>query len=309
MFNVPILILAFNRPDTTARVLAAIQSVQAKQIYVCVDGARSDKAGEAKKVQAVRDLFNGLDWNVEVHRLFREQNLGCRDSVNGGINWFFEQVEYGIILEDDCLPDASFFPFCKNLLAKYKDDNRVFHIAGFNPMTMDKTESYLFSNFCLIWGWATWRRAWQQNDTNFGGLEELGQSAYFEKALPNKAARAYMIDKFENIKDGTINSWDYTWFHSILQKQGLCIIPSKSLIENIGLGGEATHTSKNEFGTIGKKASTMSFPLKHPDSVGEPLPAENLQFFYTTQKKQWLLLVNQIFPKKLVRMVGSLLDS
>ena len=132
MLNTPILFLVFNRPDTTQRVFAQIRKIQPKQLFIAADGARKGKEGEQERVAQVRKLIlEGIDWDCEVKTLFRDENLGCGKAVSEGITWFFKNVEQGIILEDDTLPDLSFFPFCEELLERYKDDERVAMISGY----------------------------------------------------------------------------------------------------------------------------------------------------------------------------------
>lgn len=305
MYDIPVLILAFNRPQTTAAVLQSLESIKPTKLYVCVDGARADRPKEASKVQAVKDLFKNLSWKCEVHTLFREHNLGCRDSVSGGITWFFEQESFGIILEDDCVAHPSFFQYCRELLLKYENEEDIFQIAGFNPINNATEDSYFFSNFSLIWGWATWRRAWEYFHQDFKDLDQLEDSTYFKKLLPNAAARSYMMDKFEKVKSGELNSWAYAWFYSILSEKGLCIMPTVNLIQNVGFGEHATLTVNNDLGTENLKAQAISFPLQHPDKITKPDPKQNEALFFTTQKKKWLLMVNQVLPKSVVRMVGN----
>ena len=159
----PVLFLVFNRPDTTKQVFEAIRQAQPPRLYIASDGHRSDREGEWEKVKTVRDyVVNNIDWDCEVKTLFREKNLGCRIAVSTAISWFFENEEQGIILEDDCFPDQSFFPFCEELLWKYQDDKRIMMITGTNSLGTWKSElqSYHFSIYGSIWGWATWKRAW-----------------------------------------------------------------------------------------------------------------------------------------------------
>jgi hypothetical protein len=164
--NTPVLFLIFNRPNTTEQVFEAIAKAKPRCLFVAADGPRTDKEGEAEKCQAVRDIIKRVDWDCEVKTLFREQNLGCKEAVSSAITWFFEQVEEGIILEDDCLPSDSFFSFCAELLEKYRDDKRIMMISGdnFQDGIQRGDASYYFSSVPWIWGWATWRRAWRLYD-------------------------------------------------------------------------------------------------------------------------------------------------
>ena len=163
MFDVPILFLVFNRPETTHQVFEAIKKQRPKYLFVAADGARTDKEGEAAKCEEVRKLIlENINWACEVKTLFRNENLGCGLAVSQAITWFFEQVEEGIILEDDCLPSGSFFSFCSVLLERYRNDEKVFMIGGFSllPENTKSKYDYFFNTFGGIWGWATWKRSW-----------------------------------------------------------------------------------------------------------------------------------------------------
>ena len=184
MNNVPILFLIFNRPETTELVMGAIRAARPQKLYVAADGPRGGKAGEAKRCAEARVLATQVDWACEVRTLFRERNLGCRNAVSSAITWFFEHEPEGIILEDDCLPSNDFFPYCADLLERHRDDERVMAICGsaYADIGPNYPSSYYFSYYADMWGWATWRRAWQHYDSGMkswpsfkaqGGLEAL----------------------------------------------------------------------------------------------------------------------------------------
>src|SRR5262249_20722231 len=160
--KIPVLFLIFNRPNTTARVMEAIRTAGPGRLYVAADGPRDGNADEAKRCAEVRRIATQVDWPCEVQTLFRERNLGCRQAVSSAITWFFEQEQEGIILEDDCLPSPSFFPYCAELLARFRNDERIMCITGCNFQQDMKgyPYSYYFSKYHHVWGWATWRRAW-----------------------------------------------------------------------------------------------------------------------------------------------------
>ena len=289
--NVPILFLVFNRPEQTKMSLERIRLAQPRVLYVHCDGPRTDRVGETEKVQQVRDLISeGITWECQVHTLYRPSNLGLRAGVYDAIGWFFKQEAYGIILEDDCVPDLSFFPFCGELLEQYKDDAQVMHIGCSNlaeDFTQDLPESYVFSNFSFVWGWASWRRAWERMALDLPGLDDF---------QVKNMADVYMLDKFQQTRAGANNSWAYAWFYTILNYQGLCIVPKVNLVENTGVGAAgATHTTgKNTHAQ--RRARSINFPLVHP-TVHIPDPALEKQFFYTSQKKRFRLLLWYILKK------------
>ena len=159
MFNTPILFLIFNRPEVTFAVFEQIQKIQPKYLFIAADGPRNYKENELCK--ATRDVVQKIDWDCELKTLFRNENLGCAKNVSSAIKWFFDHVEKGIILEDDCYPDLSFFSFCEELLNYYDNNDRIMAISGFNAqLGIKRTKhSYFFAEIPLVWGWATWRKA------------------------------------------------------------------------------------------------------------------------------------------------------
>ena len=269
MYDTPILFLIFNREDTTQRVFDSIRQQKPKHLFVAADGARKHKPGEAETCQRVRDIIKQVDWDCELKTLFRDENLGCKMAVSSAITWFFENVEQGIILEDDCLPDPSFFPYCEELLNRYKDDTRIGHITGNNFLsgTVEKAFSYDFCTYPHIWGWATWRRAWKNYDVNFPFWNE--QKDKRSDLLHNKRETIYfssfISDTIHN-RNG-INTWDIQWLFTLRTQNQLTIYPAVNLVTNIGLGdSNAVHTSKkSKKYTI--SASAISFPLRHPKCV------------------------------------------
>jgi hypothetical protein len=265
MFETPILFLVFNREDTTQKVFDAIRQLTPKYLFVAADGARKHKLGESEKCQRVRDIIKQIDWNCELKTLYRDENLGCKLAVSSAITWFFENVEQGIILEDDCLPDLSFFPYCEKLLGQYKDDTRIGHISGSNFLSgiIDNNLSYDFCSCPHIWGWATWRRVWQNYDVNFPFWEAQKEKRAF--LFQNKWEKIYFssfIPDVLNSRNG-INTWDTQyWFTLRLQNQ-LAVYPAVNMVTNIGMGDlNATHTSKKNIKM--PSATAMKFPLKQP---------------------------------------------
>jgi len=266
------LFLIFNRPDTTRRVFERIREVRPARLYVAADGARDERGEEANRCVEARAVIEDVDWECEVKTLFRDRNLGCKVAVSEAITWFFEQEEYGIILEDDCLPDPSFFQFCEELLELYKDDTRIGHIGGncFFPYCVDKQYSYNFSSFAHIWGWATWRRVWQNYDVNFSFWEKYKDDKKMRNSIFNNLREKIYFSSF--ISDAIsgrhhINTWDTQYFFTLRVQKQLSVYPTVNLVANIGLNSEnATHTSaKNEKFVL--PLSSVSFPLKHPQNI------------------------------------------
>jgi len=269
MFETPILFLIFNRPGTTERVFEAIKAQKPKYLYVAADGPRVDKDEEVEKCRQTREIINKIDWDCEVKTLFREDNLGCKIAVSSAINWFFKNVEEGIILEDDCLPSKSFFNYCEILLEKYRHDTRIMHISAENPLDTGFGEgSYYFSQIPHIWGWASWRRAWQKYDVEFHNFENFINDNLIENVFSEEYVQKYWNKIFSRVKDGRINTWDYQWTYALFVNNGLSINPNKNMISNIGFGVEgATHTSVAE-----KCANRQTFEINEIIHPGFILP-------------------------------------
>ena len=259
--NTPVLFLVFNRPETTKLVFEEIKKAKPPRLYIAADGPRGDKSGEAEKVKQVREYVMGnVDWDCELRTLFRDENLGCKYAVSSAIDWFFENEEMGIILEDDCLPSQSFFWFCEELLERYKDDERIFIISGYNKQSTwnDEKYDYFFSHFGGIWGWASWRRAWNHYDINMPDIQEFIDIGHFENLLGNKVGIARKKDILNVIRE-KIDTWDYQWGYARHKNSAMACVPSKSLIENIGFGSDSTHT--NGVNNDGVTKHDISFPL------------------------------------------------
>ena len=260
--NTAVLFLVFNRLDTTKQVFEEIRQAKPPRLYIAADGARANKEGEAQKVQAVRDhIMQNIDWECEVQTLFRDENLGCKYAVSGAITWFFENEEQGIILEDDCLPSQSFFWFCEEMLEKYKNDDRVALISGYNKQNTWKknNDSYYFSHFGGIWGWAGWSRAWKHYDVDMLDIEEFIKLNHFENLLGKKLGKQRQNLIYQSIIIDKMNTWDYQWAYARHKQNGLACVPSKSLIENIGFGENATHTSGQNQDDV--QRHEMIFPI------------------------------------------------
>lgn len=243
----PVLLMGFNRPDTMAVVFDRLREVQPTQLFIAVDGPRADHPGEADKVQQCRDLVGQVDWDCEVHTLFQDQNLGCGLGVSTAISWFFEQVEEGIILEDDIVPAPSFFGFCEELLDRYRNDQRVFAISGCNyvPPTAQSHPDlpYRFSRVPHIWGWATWRRSWDQHRLDISDWRtRLPIRRIWADAQHSLPGTAYWISTFELLGRGQIDTWDGQLVLAAMARKQLTATSNTNLIENIGFGSDATHT-------------------------------------------------------------------
>ncbi len=264
-FNTPILFLLFNRPDTTQIVFAQIKKIKPTQLFLAADGPRPFIPREKEKCVEARSVVNQIDWQCDVKTLFREENLGCGRAVSSAIAWFFSHVTEGIILEDDCLPDLSFFPYCQELLAKYRDEEKVKLIGGINFQDgiTRGNGSYYFSHYPEIWGWATWRRVWAEYDFEMKDWNEAKAAQLLDGKYKTIEEKKYWLQKFKATKEGKINTWDYQLTYAILKANGIAITPQKNLVKNIGITNQATHVSLHD-SKMDLNVQAMTFPLIHP---------------------------------------------
>ena len=278
-----VLFLVFNRLDTTKQVFEAIRKAKPPRLYIAADGARESKEGEKEKVQAVRDfIINHVDWTCEVKTLFREENLGCKIAVSSAIDWFFDNEDKGIILEDDCLPSQSFFWFCEELLEKYKDDLRVWHISGDNFQDGIKRGSadYYFSKYHHVWGWACWADRWKHYDVEIKSFKAFKENNIIKNVWPKTVMQKSWMRLFDDVYAGKIDTWDYQWFYTCQINNGLGILPNTNLIKNIGFGSEATHTLNEDCEMSNVDNYDISLPLRQNDFILSNTEAD----FYTFKK-------------------------
>jgi hypothetical protein len=238
-------LIAFNRTETTSRVLGEISRAAPRRFFVAVDGPREGNAEDQKKCTEVLEAIrNGIDWKCDVEYLIRENNLGCGRAPASAISWFFDNVEDGIILEDDCLPVPQFFPFCTSVLKRYREEPRVAHIGGFNCQfgKMRGKASYYFSRYFHCWGWASWRRAWAGFDIEMKDYGEFLAEHCLESLFSRRSIQDFWKGNFDEAAHGDGSIWDYQWVYHNFKKDRLAVVPNRNMIENIGFGGGATHT-------------------------------------------------------------------
>ena len=267
--SAPILLLIFNRPDTTKRVFDAIRRARPSRLFVAADGPRDGRPDEKDRCAQTRKIVvQSVDWDCEVEQLFREKNLGCKKAVSSAIDWFFENVEEGIILEDDCLPSQSFFGYCQELLEYYRNDTRVMQICGSNLLKeWDRSSySYLFSNYGPIWGWASWRRAWEHYDVGMRLWPEIRENKFYLDFCQSAEEANYRLDLYDKVYGWEVDTWDYQWGFAKMINNGLSITPRVNMVKNIGFGADATHCNNNSpFANI--EMHEITLPLSHPQYV------------------------------------------
>jgi hypothetical protein len=263
----PVAIIAFNRPVHVRAVLKAISEVRPAKIFAIVDGHRPDRPGEAARCLEVQRAFDEIEWPCEVHRHFAPFNLGCKMRVTTGLDWLFGQVDEAIILEDDCLPDASFFLFAEELLAMYRNDPRIGMIAGSNLGGLPSKDGsgYFFSNVAQCWGWATWARAWRTFDVSMSKWPQFRDEGRIADVFHDHYKVKYWRGLLDSTYYNKINTWDYIWVLTLWLAGQLTIIPSSNMIANIGFGDESTHTSRSSHPAARIPVQSVTFPMRHPN--------------------------------------------
>ena len=268
--DVPVALVIFRRPDKTKRVLEEIAKVRPRQLFVIADGPHPHNEAERALCEASRDVIKTVHWPCEIFTNFADSNMGGPRRQPSGINWIFEYVDRAIILEDDCVPHSTFFEYCKILLDRYENDQRVMHIAGTNYQSeyLPEKASYYFSRYTHGTGWATWRRAWQHFDANVERhWPVLNASGWFEDLSINIEEKAYWSNLMKRLYEGEIDHWDYRWLFSCWLNGGLSTIPQRNLVSNIGFGPGASNTTNSDSIYAGLPTFAIDIPLQHPSLV------------------------------------------
>lgn len=281
----PILLIIFNRPQETAEVLKAIKKARPHKIFIAADGPRPNNPEDEYNCQLTRKAVeDGIDWPCEKKFLFQSKNLGCRLAVSSALDWFFTEVEEGIILEDDCLPHPDFFNFCDELLKKYRQKQEIMHISGnnflFNKIKI--TDDYYFSHIPHIWGWATWRRAWNKYDVKMTDWPEFKQKNRLGSIFPQRRFSLGWTRTFDYVYQNKVDTWDYQWTYAIIKNGGYCLTPAVNLVSNIGFSKSATHTKgQNKFSNLPTRNLTIKnhpIQIKYQDRADAYIMRNNFNF-------------------------------
>ena len=262
--NKAVLLITFNRLDYVKETFEQIRIAKPPRLYLASDGPRENVPGEAEKVQEIRDfILNHIDWECNVKTRFLDKNSGgCAYGVSGAVTWFFENEEDGIILEDDCVPAQSFFSYCEELLDKYRDDKRIWHIAGDAPISnVNIKESYYFAKIQQCWGWASWADRWKYFKLDISDYDRKN----IKKLSKRKEVQNYWLDILKMMKKNPGFTWDYQWAFIIVANNGYCINPTKNLISNIGVTGE--HSEGSAGPELRKTLQSFDKKLCHPRKV------------------------------------------
>jgi len=290
-----VLFIVFNRPITTQVVFDAIREARPPRLYVAADGPRLNVEGEHGACEVTRAIIKQVDWECDIKTLFRQSNMGCRDAVSGAIDWFFDNEQEGIILEDDVVPAPAFFGFCDLMLERYRFQENVAMISGFNPLgAITNSSQYFYTRYASIWGWATWRSRWKLYDIKMSSWSKSSFVLTMGMHLPLHVLE-YFINAYEQTKNGKINTWDYQWSATMQIKNLLAIKPVANLISNIGYEGtHAQGRDKNhnvDYGTL-----NLSKPIS-PLGQDIDMQLENDFYHYAFDDQRFYLLVRHAIRK------------
>ncbi|MAR09273.1 MAG: hemolytic protein HlpA-like protein [Blastopirellula sp.] len=303
--STPVIFLTFNRPDLTQLVFNAIAMARPKRLYVVSDGARPHVAGEAERVAETRAIIDQVSWPCDVLTDFAESNLGCYQRITSGLRWAFQQAEEAIVLEDDCLPDPSFFTYCDRLLDQYRDESKVGNICGcnFQKGHSRTSSSYYFSKYFHCWGWATWRSTWEKFDANVR-QPSLLTADDLVSPWDTAAEKKYWHSIFRDHFSGKNSSWDFLWLYTCWQHDLLSVTPDVNLVSNIGFRADATRTSCSTNPLANLPRLPMPEVLRHPAAITRMCEADAFDFEHNfggpRGMRRWWSRV-----EKLRRMVGS----
>jgi hypothetical protein len=276
--DIAVLMLFFNRADTLKLVFNEVKKARPSKLFLYQDGPRNEQ--DLPKIEECRQIVSddNIDWECEVHRNYLTHNQGCDPSGFRSHKWALSLADKVMILEDDVVPSQSFFPFCKEMLDRYENDERISMIAGFNTdeITPDVPDDYFFTSFPSIGGWATWRRVAEQWDDQYSFLKD---AYYFRlmKALSKKRGyRNTMIPMFHDHSQSGKEYFETIDWANMILNSGLCIMPTKNLVNNVGLTVDSTHYAA-KLQTMPRRLRRiftmpryeLDFPLHHPKYVIE----------------------------------------
>lgn len=265
-FDIPVALIIFNRPEETSRVFSVLSQVKPKRLFIIADGPRLGKKDEPLIAQ-VKEIVSKPSWSCEVVTDYADTNLGCNGRISSGLTRLFIQVDKAIILEDDCVPELSFFTFCRELLLRYENNEEIMTISGNNYVPELSFEAdYYFTRYPHCWGWATWARAWKHFDKDMKSWPTFKSRNGLSGILENRSAIRYWSTVFDKTQTGEINSWAYRWVLSSWVRNGLSINPRVNLVSNIGFGENAAHTKTSYKTVTALPTHALPTPLKNPNS-------------------------------------------
>jgi len=259
-----VVLIIYKRYQNLLAITDVLRKVKPAKIFIIADGPKN-KTEKLLTDKTRKNLELLLDWPCMILKNYSKNNLGLKERFSSGISWVFEQTDRAIFLEDDCIPDPTFFRYCDELLEKYQNDNRVMTISGNNFQFGKNTvpSSYYFSRYPHVWGWATWKRVWDHYDSNITTWPEQSNTSWLRGVTGGLIISKFWKYIFNRLFEGKINTWDYQLTYASFKNNGLNIIPSVNLVTNVGYGADSTNIkTKNK--TISVPTTPMQFPLIYP---------------------------------------------
>ena len=302
--KIPILIVAYNRPDALLRVLQAVKRIYPSKLYFAVDGLREDDTNNIEKNKTVKRIIDDIDWCENIRKKYRMNNVGCKTNVSTAIDWVFDNENELIILEDDLLPSQSFFRFCETMLEYYRGNKRVYQICGYNVLQECKHDkSYYFTNFPVISGWATWKDKWISYDPMMINMSNKNIKNKIYSLYKKRRHGRFQYNRFNNLyklfRKGKGDSWAYPWAFTIAYNEGVSVMPTKNLVSNIGFGEDAHNNGKTTSPFAKPYAVDIDFPLKHPKEicVDRDADTKTLEVHYLNGHPYWYAYLSQIYRR------------
>lgn len=273
MFEIPLVLIVFNRPELTRGLLDCIRKIHPTRLFLVADGARHDRAEESEKVARTREVLREIDWPCNITKIFAEHNMGCGLRIRSGISEAFESVDRLVVLEDDCRPNEHFFRFAQCILARYEENPRVMAVSGMCSHDRVPTQqSYYFSRYAHCWGWGTWRRAWRLYDESACNWPSISISKRYENLFATEHEMAYWTNLLDRISLGRMDTWDVQWMLTCWLNNGLTVLPTKNLVSNVGFGEDATHTRGDS--PLANLPTFKIGAIKHPAAVTQDIVAD-----------------------------------
>lgn len=290
----PVVLCVFNRLDTTKKVFEKIREARPERLYIICDAARENRPEEKEVVASVRSYIEkSVNWPCDVRKNYAESNMGCGNRISSGLTWVFSQEEQAIILEDDCVPDTTFFRYCEELLDYYRDNEEIAIISGNTPMAgfAKNGEDYFFSKVPFIWGWATWKRTWEKYDYDLKTWPQNKKNPIWRNVFPQKAYWVYTAE-FDSLYNHNFDTWDYQLMYAIVYHNMLAIVPNENHVCNIGFQEESTHTDELPK-WITTQVVPVTFPIRHPEKIGWNRDFDK-KYFKSSNRHGFVVLIKKV---------------
>jgi hypothetical protein len=299
----PVAVFFYNRPTKLKQLIEVLELIKPTELFCICDGPKDKLSiGNTIAINECKELISKINWECNIHKNYAKTNLGCKIRVESGLDWIFDNVEYCIILEDDCKPDISFFEYCNFLLIKYKLNKNISMISGdnFNISSDKLSNEYFYSKYSNIWGWATWSDRWKKY-RKYGCSNLLLNPIKKITSLGTLNEYLFWQKTIRNLNKGELNTWDYNWTIFNLNSSHLSIVPHVNLVQNIGFDRDSTHTFTDNYG-LSIKVGKINLPLEckttiRPNQEYDSFLSNKFYKFITIEKqihyiKKWLIKKN-----------------